>query len=109
MSGVIVTERVAGIPSGFPAEIDADVKVRYVAPLLINMSERSADLLKYLGGIEGFEFNNTTIEWVEDDIWNRRLVHSGLAAAEPPKTPPAGLHVPVGTVTFTVNGAQPLI
>ena len=92
MSGTIVTERVAGIPSGFPSEIDATVKVRWVAPLLMNMSERSADLLKYLGGVEQFRFNNTTIEWVEDDVWNRRLTHSGLAAA--------------GTTSLTVTGAS---
>ncbi len=91
MAGTVLTERVAGIPSGFPAEMDSTIKVRWVAPLLINMSERSADLLKYFGGVEQFKFNNTTIEWVEDDVWSRRLTHSGLAAA--------------GTTSLTVTGA----
>ena len=92
MAGTVVLERVGGIPGGFPAEIDSSVKVRYVAPLLMNMSERSTDLLKYIGGIEQFSFNNTTIEWVEDDVWNRRLSHGGLAAA--------------GTTSLTVTGAS---
>lgn len=82
MSGTVATERVAGIPSGFPAEIDTSVKIRWVSPMLTNMSERSVDLLKYVGGPEQFSFNNTTIEWIEDDPWNRRLlVQGGLAAA----------------------------
>ena len=72
MSGTTATLRVAGLPSGYPAEIDSTVKVRWVAPLLVNMSERSVDLLKYLGGVEQFSFNNTKIEWVQDDTWNRR-------------------------------------
>ena len=92
MAGTIVTERVAGIASGFPAEIDATVKIRWVAPLLVNMSERSADFLKYIGGPESFTFNNATVEWVEDDVWTRRLTHSGLAAA--------------GTTSLTVTGAS---
>ena len=91
MAGTILTERVAGIPTGFPAEMDSDVKVRWVAPLLMNMSERSADLLKYIGGVEQFKFNNTTIEWSEDDVWSRRLTHTGLAAG--------------GTTTLTLTGA----
>lgn len=105
MSGVIVTERVAGIPNGFPAEIDTNVKVRYVAPLLINMSERSADLLKYFGGVEQFQFNNTTIEWVEDDVWNRRLTHGGLAAAGTTSLTITGAahRYPIGTILYNVQ------
>jgi hypothetical protein len=91
MAGTVTLERVAGIPSGFPAEIDSSIKVRWVAPLLINMSERSSDFLKYVGGLEQFKFNNTTVEWVEDDVWTRRLTHGGLAAA--------------GTTSLTVTGA----
>lgn len=108
MSGTIVTERVAGIPSGFPAEIDTSVKVRYVAPLLMNMSERSADFLKYLGGVEQFKFNNTTIEWVEDDVWNRRLTHTGLAAAATTSLVVTGAshRFPVGTILLHVSDAE---
>ena len=101
MSGVIISERVAGIPSGFPAEMDSTVKVRWVAPLLMNMSERSADLLKYCGGVEQFKFTNTTIEWVEDDVWNRRLSHSGLAAGTTTQYTVTGAYrYPVGTILF---------
>lgn len=108
MSGTILTERVAGIPSGFPAEIDSSVKVRYVAPLLMNMSERSADLLKYVGGVEQFKFNNTTIEWVEDDVWNRRLTHGGLAAAGTTQLTITGAahRYPVGTILYNVQAGE---
>ena len=110
MAGTVVTERVAGIPSGFPAEIDATVKVRYVAPLLINLSERSADLLKYIGGPEQFRFDNTTIEWVEDDVWSRRLSHGGLAAGATTSLVITGAahRYPIGTVLYnaTVSGGE---
>lgn len=108
MSGTVVTERVAGIPSGFPAEIDSSVKVRYVAPLLMNMSERSTDLLKYIGGVEQFSFNNTTIEWVEDDVWNRRLSHSGLAAAGTTSLTVTGAahRYPIGTILYNVQDGE---
>jgi hypothetical protein len=108
MSGTILTERVAGIPSGFPAEIDTSVKIRWVAPLLMNMSERSADMLKYLGGVEQFKFNNTTIEWVEDDVWNRRLSHGGLAAAGTTSLTVTGAahRYPIGTILFNVQDSE---
>ena len=98
----------AGIPSGFPAEIDASVKVRYVAPLLMNMSERSVDFLKYLGGVEKFSFNNTTIEWVEDDVWNRRLTHGGLAAAGTTSLTVTGAahRYPIGTILYNVPDGE---
>jgi hypothetical protein len=78
---------------GVPAEFDTTLtsKVRFVAPLLVNMSERSADLLKYVGGPESFDFRTTKVEWQEDDVWNRRLSHGGLVAA--------------GTVALTVTAA----
>lgn len=101
MSGTIATERVGGIPGGFPSEIDTSVKVRWVAPLLMNMSERSADLLKYVGGVEQFKFTNTTIEWVEDDVWNRRLTQSGLAAGTTTSLTVTGAYrYPIGTILF---------
>jgi hypothetical protein len=108
MAGTIVTERVAGIPNGWPPELDASVKVRYVAPLLINMSERSADFLKYIGGVEQFTFNSTTVEWMEDDIWNRRLSHSGLAAGTTTTlTVTAAAHrYPIGTILYNVPDGE---
>lgn len=92
MAGNPSTLRVAGIPSGYPAEIDANVKIRWVDNLLINMSERSANLLKYIGGPSQFTFNNPKPEWVEDDVWSRRLTHGGLAAG--------------GTTALTVTAAS---
>lgn len=108
MSGTPETLRVAGITSGYPAEIDASVKVRYVAPLLINMSERSAGLLKYFGGPEKFQFNNTKIEWVEDDVWNRRLSHGGLAAGGTTALVVTGAahRYPIGTILFNVPDGE---
>jgi hypothetical protein len=103
MTGTNSTLRIAGVPSGYPAEIDATVKVRWVAPLLVNMSERSVDLLKYLGGVEQFTFNNTKIEWVEDDIWNRRPSVTGtpLASAGVTFTVTGQSHrYPIGTIFF---------
>ncbi len=104
--GTIQTLRVAGIPAGYPAEIDANVKVRWVAPLLVNMSERSVDLLKYLGGVEQFQFNSTKVEWVEDDPWNRRPSLSGtpLGSGATTLTLTAQAHrYPIGTVFFNVT------
>lgn len=109
MSGTTNTLRVAGIPSGYPAEMDATVKVRWVAPLLVNMSERSVDLLKYLGGVEQFSFNNTKIEWVEDDVWNRRPTVSGtpLALNGTALTVTGQAHrYPVGTIFFNITKGE---
>lgn len=108
MAGTVATERVAGIPSGFPSELDASVKIRWVSPMLVNMSERSVDLLKYCGGPEKFNFNNTTIEWIEDDPWNRRLTHGGLAAAATTNLTVTGAahRYPVGTVFLHVADSE---
>lgn len=80
MAGSVSTLRVSGLPSGYPAEIDANVKIRWVDEQLVNMSEQSADLLKMLGGPAQFVFTNPKVEWVEDDQWGRRPTHGGLAA-----------------------------
>lgn len=105
MAGSTSTLRVAGLPSGYPAEIDASVKIRWVDNLLINMSERSTDLLKYLGGTSQFVFTNPKVEWVEDDQWGRRPTHGGLAAAGTTSlTVTAQAHrFPVGTLLKNVN------
>lgn len=110
MAGTMVTERVAGIPSGFPAEIDATVKIRWVAPMLVNMSERSVDCLKYLGGPEAFSFTNTTVEWVEDDPWNRRLnTHGGLTDGADTTlggVTNASHRYPIGTILLNVQDSE---
>jgi hypothetical protein len=93
---------VAGVVGGFPAEIDATSKVRYVAPLLVNMSERSADLLKYVGGPESFDFRNTKVEWQEDDVWSRRLSHTGLVGGATVALVVTGAahRYPIGTILY---------
>jgi hypothetical protein len=109
MAGTTNTLRVAGLPGGYPAEIDSTVKVRWVAPLLVNMSERSVNLLKYLGGVEQFSFNNTKIEWVEDDVWNRRPSVTGtpLAMGGTSFTVTGQAHrYPIGTIFFNVTQGE---
>ena len=114
MAGTVETTRVAGMPdSGYPSEILLDgstsLKVRWVAPLLVNMSERSTDLLKYSGGVEQFQYTNSRIEWVEDDPWNRRptigaLGTAGSANESASLTVTGAAHrFPVGTVLFNRN------
>jgi hypothetical protein len=110
MAGTLETMRFAGMPdSGYPAEFLLDgttsLRVRWVAPLLVNMSERSTDLLKYTGGVEQFQYTHTRIEWVEDDPWNRRLSHSGLAAGTTTSLTVTGAahRFPVGTILYNRN------
>lgn len=95
--------------SGYPADYLLDgstsLKVRWVAPLLVNMSERSTDFLKYTGGAEQFTYNNSKIEWVEDDPWNRRLSHGGLADGTTTTLTVTGAahRFPVGTILYNRN------
>lgn len=110
MAGTVETMRVAGMPdSGYPSDFLLDgstsLKVRWVAPLLINMSERSTDFLKYTGGVEQFQYTNSKIEWFEDDPWNRRLSHSGLAGGTTTTLTVTGAahRFPVGTILYNRN------
>lgn len=88
------------MPSGYPAEIDANIKIRWVDNLLTNMSENSTDLLKYLGGPSQFTFTNPKIEWIEDDQFGRRPTHTGLVDANDTSFVVTGLahQFPVGTL-----------
>jgi hypothetical protein len=74
------------------------------------MSERSVDLLKYLGGVEQFQFNNPKIEWVEDDPWNRRPSMSGTPLAATPATAltltSQAHRYPIGTVLFNATKVE---
>lgn len=118
MPGTVETLRFAGMPdSGFPAEFLLDgttsLRVRWVAPLLVNMSERSVDFLKYIGGVESFQYTNSKVEWVEDDPWNRRptigatLAVAGVANAVQSLTLTGAAHrFPVGTVFFNRNANE---
>jgi len=109
MSGTTATLRTAGLPSGYPAEIDSTVKVRFVAGLLANMSERSVNALKYLGGVEQFSFDNPKLEWVEDDVWARRPTVTGtpLASGGTAFTVTAQAHsYPVGSIFFNATQGE---
>lgn len=109
MAGTINTLRVSGMPdSGYPAEIDAGLKVRYVAPLLANTREQSTDFLKLIGGLESFEFDNPKIEWVEDDHWNPRVPHSGLTDGNATTLTVTGAahRYPVGAILLHVPSGE---
>jgi hypothetical protein len=76
--------------------------------LLINMSERSTDLLKYLGGPSQFTFNNPKVEWVEDDVWSRRPTHGALADGEATSLTVTGQahRYPIGTLLLHVASGE---
>ncbi|KKK60455.1 hypothetical protein LCGC14_3024190, partial [marine sediment metagenome] len=100
----------------YPAEYLLDgttsLKVRWVAPLLVNMSSRETAFLKYTGGLEQFQYNNSKIEWVEDDPWNRRptisaLTAAGSANASQSLTVTGAAHrFPVGTILLNRNADE---
>jgi len=101
--------RVAGMPdSGYPTELDPTLKVRFVSPLLTNMSERSTDLLKYFGGPEKFDYYTEKVEWVNDDRWNRRLTHTGLTNGADTTLVVTGAarRFPVGTLLFRPSDGE---
>lgn len=112
-AGTVATVRRAGIPSGSPSEIDANVKIRWVDDMLMQMADKEADLLKYLGGFSNFTFNNTKIEWVEDDMWNRRpklgsgTIMSGSSGTGTIVLAAGTNHrYPIGTILFNVTNGE---
>ncbi len=110
MTQIAQTVRVGGVSGGYPAEIDSDVKVRFVDDdEIINLSDLSTDFLKLAGGVSQFTFDNDTVEWTENDIWGRRLTsHGGLAAAGTTSltvTAQAGRY-PVGTVLINITATN---
>jgi hypothetical protein len=105
MSGNMDTLRVAGTTGGFPTSADDALKVKFVAPVLVNMSNYSADILKYLGGVESFPYNNTKIEWLEEDAWNSRITLGGsMGSGVTSMTVTGAAHrFPVGSIFFNPN------
>jgi hypothetical protein len=81
----LATRRISGYETpGYPLEVEtnATLKIRFVDDLYVNMNDMSIDFLKYLGGPSQFTYNNTKVEWLIDETWNRRVSHGGLVAAD---------------------------
>ncbi|MGK2853877.1 MAG: SU10 major capsid protein [Microbacteriaceae bacterium] len=76
-AGTVQTMRVTGVPGGYPAEQEANVKVRYIDDVLEVMSDYDVPLLKAIGGIDQFTADNTKIEWILGDTWADRGLVSG--------------------------------
>lgn len=72
VSGTVSTLRVTGVPAGYPAEQESNVKVRWVDTVLEVMADYDVPLLKALGGISQFQADNTKFEWVLYDTWSDR-------------------------------------
>lgn len=108
MAGSTSTLRVAGMPSGYPAEIDSNLKIRWVDNMVTNMSEDSTQLLKWAGGPSQFTFTNPKIEWIEDDQFGRRPVHTGLTGSGDTSLVVTGLahQFPVGTLLMHVADGE---
>ena len=111
MAGSLVTLRTAGwTAAGYPVDIDTDVKIRSVDTLLVNMREQSVDFLKYIGGPTSFTFNNTKREWIEDDLWSRRITGCTAAGGAGAQALELGADIafrfPVGTLFKCVDTDQ---
>lgn len=73
IAGTTNTIRLAGFPSGYPAEQEANVKIRFVDTALEVMSDYDIPLLTRLGGPGQFTTRNTTHEWILYDTWTDRF------------------------------------
>jgi len=73
VAGTTSTLRVTGVPSGYPAEQETNVKVRYIDNTLEVMTDYAIPLLKRLGGANAFTSDNTKVEWVLFDTWSDRF------------------------------------
>jgi len=101
VAGTIDVLRVTGVPSGYPAEQESNVKVRFVDGALEVMSDFDVPLLKAVGGIDQFTANNTKFEWILYDTWtDRGNLGAELAQAGTTLTWSAAIshRVPRGTV-----------
>ena len=72
VAGTVATMRVTGVPSGYPAEQENNVKVRWLDQALEVMSDFDTPLLNRLGGPGQFTSDNTKIEWILYDSWTDR-------------------------------------
>lgn len=75
MAGITSTTRIQGMPdSGYPAEIQADARIRVVDEDILDVSQvNELQLLKLFGGLEGAEeAAGLKYEWMSDDQWKLR-------------------------------------
>lgn len=101
VAGTTSTLRVAGFPSGHPAEQESNVKIRFVDQVLEVMSDYAIPLLNRLGGPNQFTTNNTKHEWVLYDTWKDRgdLDGSINSSVDTFDITPAATHrIPKGTI-----------
>lgn len=94
VAGTVATMRVTGVPGGYPAEQESNVKVRFIDDVLEVMSDYDVPLLKAVGGISQFTADNTKIEWILGDTWADRGLISGSHSSS------------TGTLTLTVAAAH---
>ena len=69
MAGTVSTLRQAGVPSGYPAEQEADYKIRRVDASIELMSDQDIPLLQLIGGAGQFTSDTTKYEWMLADSW----------------------------------------
>lgn len=100
---VMDSTRLIGVDTGgYPSQPDASAIIRQVDNELMQAMDLSVPLLTMLGGLSGFTVNNVKHEWVEDDLWRRRITsHSALTSgtADESLTITAQAHrYPIGTI-----------
>ena len=101
VAGTTDTLRVAGVPSGYPAEQESNVRVRWIENALEVMSDFDVPLLKRLGGVNQFKATNPKIEWILYDTWSDRFnLGAGLGLAGTTLTTTGNIahRIPRGTV-----------
>ena len=80
MAGTTNTTRVLGVPSGYPAEQVADLRIRVVDEDVLELSQwNELQMLKLFGGFSGAkdtiaaqDVNGWKYEWVLKDQWKQR-------------------------------------
>lgn len=90
-AGTTTSPRATGIDMDDTANLEFDLRVRYIDDQFDNMSDYDVFVQKRIGG-DKFETRNVKVEWGEQDLWSRRFL-----AAEAMDTTETGLDVPTGT------------
>jgi hypothetical protein len=90
-AGTTTSPRATGIDMDDTANLEFDLRVRFIDDMFDNMSDYDVFVQKRIGG-DKFETRNVKTEWGEQDLWSRRFL-----AAEAMDTTETGLDVPTGT------------